>query len=292
MRRSRWLCMFVIACALGACMPERDLKNPALGYVPEETGDGWSVLDPEQAGIPPATLKAIYARFYDEEEFLTSSSLLILRGDALVAEGYAHSLAERDQIQNVQSITKSVLSILIGQAVDAGQLTTATTLAQLLPQAESTVHANVTLDDLLTMRSGIAYDNDVHVRELVVERPADSLQFVLDMPQLFEPGTRFDYHDGAPHLAAAMLQAAANRKVDDLAADMLATLGVGNWLWEQHDDGRVYGGFGLHLRPRDLARIGRLMAHSGQWQAEELVSAQWVTQATSIHTNLNEGPYG
>ena len=287
----RVLCLMVAA-LLAGCMPERELKNPALGYAPEATSDGWTITSAEQAGIPAATLAAIYERFYAEDEFLTSSSLLIVHAGSLVAEGYAHSLADRDQIQNVQSITKSVLSILIGQAVDAGQLTTATTLAQLLPQAESTVHANVTLDDLLTMRSGIAYDNDVHVRELVVERPADSLQFVLDLPQEFAPGTRFRYNDAAPHLAAAMLQAATGTPVQNLAATMMGQLGVQDWLWEQHDDGRVYGGFGLHLRPRDLARIGVLMEQQGQWQDEQRVSAGWVTQSTTARANLNEGPYG
>jgi CubicO group peptidase (beta-lactamase class C family) len=143
------------------------------------------------------------------------------------------------------------------------------------------------------MRTGLAYNNDEDNEGLMVDEPESSIRYFLKGELDYEPGTRFHYSDAPPHLVGAVIQKRTGKTLDQFADEVLfGPLGITDYLWEKHRDGLCYGAFGLYMKPRDMAKIGQLCLQEGKWQGQQIVSADWLREATSIQTNRNSGPYG
>jgi len=196
---------------------------------------------------------------------------------------------------HVYSVTKSVLSILVGIAVDEGRLNVDQNLRELLPRQASIMtdrQASITLRHLLTMTSGISGD---HPSE-------NAVSHILEYGTSNDPGVTFEYSNGNAHLVAAVLREAVDRpileyarerlfdplKIDtrpawqgadwDLVQTGLTQPGFG---WARDRDGLNVGGFGLKLTAPDLVKIGELSVNGGRWDGRQIVSAAWVQESTS-----------
>jgi len=98
------------------------------------------------------------------------------------------------------------------------------------------------------------------------------------------PGKIWNYNSGSTELLAAILKKATGKPVDQLAATQLfAPLGITDFTWYKHPNGRPHAAGGLRLRPRDLAKIGQLILQRGSWNGTQLVSAAWIDAATAPH---------
>lgn len=280
---------------LAACLPEDKLKVP-LNMEPVQQNDGWQISTPEAEGFDAAKLQKAYKLVFSEDEYHTAYSLLVIRNGKLVAEGYTYDLEDIDRLNNIKSATKSVTSLLTGIALEEGYLRAVTqSISELIPAyvAPGSAKADITLAHLLTMTSGLRWDNDEETAELMIDRPGDSLAFAVDQPLDFAPGAKFHYSDGQPHILGAILQEVTGKSLEQYADEKLfVPLGITDYLWEQHRDGVNYGAYGIYLRPRDLAKIGQLALNGGAWKGQQLVSPGWITEATQVHANQNEGPYG
>jgi hypothetical protein len=107
------------------------------------------------------------------------------------------------------------------------------------------------------------------------------VQFMLDRPVSYEPGTRFTYNSGGSHLLSAVFQAATGQTAESCAAEHLfAPLGITDWYWRTDPQGVSIGGWGLWLTPRDMAKFGYLYLMGGQWDGQSIVPADWVSAAT------------
>lgn len=281
--------------ALAGCLTDAPLKT-TFNMTPVDQGDGWAVSTPGAEGLDDAGIERVYRIVFRENEYPTAYSLLIARHGKLVAEGYMRDVADIDRLVDVASVTKSVVSILTGIAIDKGYVATVTLpISNFLPDYASpgSEKGVITLEELLTMRSGLRWDDAVQTDELMLDEPNDSIAFTLDQPLIYEPGKRFHFADGNAHLMGAVLDQAAGAALEDLAFDTLfSPLGIVDFAWERHRDGLNYGAYGLHLRARDLAKIGELMLRDGAWNGAQVVAASWVTASTQPIANLGDGPYG
>jgi CubicO group peptidase (beta-lactamase class C family) len=119
--------------------------------------------------------------------------------------------------------------------------------------------------------------------------PGSSLKYVLEKDLVFEPGTNWYYGDGNPQLISGLIHQLTGKTESEFAEEYLfGPLGITNYLWENTHDSLTLGSIGLWLTPRDMAKIGLLMANKGMWNGTRVVSDSWVKESTrkqSMYSN-------
>lgn len=207
-------------------------------------------------------------------------------------------------IHSLQSITKSVSSALIGIAIGRGEIAgTETPLLSLLPSYDTggvdPRLRRATLDDLLTMRSGIEWhENDRPLNDtnttLQLERSADWVRFTLAQPSDAEPGTKWVYNSGGSHLMSAVVRDATGMTVDLYAERYLfGPIGITEYHWKKTPAGLPDTEGGLYLEAPDLARFGYLYLRDGVWNGQRVLPDGWAAASTAIHAeSVNPAGYG
>src|SRR5262249_18040106 len=144
--------------------------------------------------------------------------------------------------------------------------------------------AGITVDNLLTMTSGFAWDESTPAGYNEWALASDQINFLLARSLSDSPGTRFNYNSAAVHLLAAGLSQATSRTAQDFADENLFTpLGIRDRTWEVDNRGYNNGGAGLSLRSRDLAKIGQLVLQDGNSAARSVVPAAWINEMLATH---------
>jgi CubicO group peptidase (beta-lactamase class C family) len=291
----------VLGCVLAVqffrCLGDENVKSEYLGYQPVQGNDGWVISSPENEDMDATLVESAFRLVYDEERFIMAKSLLVLRNGQLVAEAYPHDEADRGQIQNIQSCTKSYTSILTGIAFSKGLLDSLTQpLASILPEefGRHPDKGDITIQDALTMRTGIAFNNDDHTQDLY-STSGNSVDYILGLEKKYPAGTVFHYNDGAPHLISAAIQQRYQQSLASFAAEYLfKPLQITEWKWEAAKDGRSFGAMSLYLKPRDLAKFGQLLLNNGQWNGTQVVDSSWIVTATQplVTTESPGASYG
>jgi CubicO group peptidase (beta-lactamase class C family) len=225
-------------------------------------------------------------------------SLLVQRHGVLVAEEYFNGGAA-DSLEQVWSVTKSVMSILTGIALDRGELKSVNqTLAEFLPPLVDSLPADksrITVRQLLTMTSGLQWhemDGGGEYGRWV--KSPDMIQYVVDLPWAHVPGTTFLYNTGGSHLVSVVLTQATGAPTLDYARRYLfGPLGIARVDWWQDNRGYFTGGMGLMLRPLDMVKLGELFLRDGLWGSTRVVSKAWVRESTAPFVSTNNAvPFG
>lgn len=246
--------------------------------------DGWLSASPESQGMDSARLAEAYEAILDSD--LDIHSLLVIRHGFLVAEMYRYPYTP-DARHDQRSITKSNTATMVGIAINDGAISgvDATMLSFFPNQIIANVDARkeaVTIKDMLTMSSGLDWDEETSFRQMVSS--PDWTAWMLNRPVTEEPGTRFNYSTGSTSLLAAIIEQATGRPLPDYAAEKLySPLGITNFQWNREIGGvgHTSGGFGLHMTPRDMAKLGYLYLHHGEWDGAQIVPADWVAASVS-----------
>jgi CubicO group peptidase (beta-lactamase class C family) len=209
-----------------------------------------------------------------------------MRRGRLVFERYYHG-ATADQQRNVFSVTKSVVSALVGIALRDGDLRSLDQrLVDFFPEKleRSTDEGvrTITLRDLLTMTAGY--------RSEQVFATDDWVRTLMNRPLASVPGVTWAYDDGSAHLVSAVLTKATGTSVESFARRKLfGPLGIRPGLWTSDGQGHSLGSTGLHLRPRDLLALGRLYLQNGKWHGRQIVPASWIHTSTATQTSIPGG---
>jgi CubicO group peptidase (beta-lactamase class C family) len=298
--RARRASLAVVALVSG-CWFDQDFKHDGP-TVPAALDDGWAIDTPERVGLDPQALSAIHAELLRPDRFVGALGFLVAKDGKLVFETYLRTLADRDHVHHLQSSTKSITSLVFGIGRDQGWVppvdtTLCSILADECQRLDSRKQA-ITLDNLLTMRSGLAFDNDDFSVEMWVDNPSDPVRYILDKPLYADPGATFYYRDADPQLVTYAMEHLAARSEESLASQYLfGPLGIRDWYWDHGGHGETMGAHGLHLRPRDMAKIGQLMVDGGVWAGRPIISADWYATSTTEkvaaagHPRLNYGYY-
>lgn len=205
------------------------------------------------------------------------------------------------QPHNVKSVTKSVISLLVGAAILEGALTDETVplfgIAGFPMPPDVPLASDLTLAHLLTMQSGIVWDEwGRRYRDPArMFRAADPCRHVLTRGFRALPGTSFRYSTGDSQILVRALVAAVGEPLQSFAARALFDpLGLGRPKWLTGRDGLPFGGAHLYLSAQDMVRIGQLCLANGVWNGHRLVSEGWIGRSTQVHSGEDwwEGPYG
>ncbi len=287
MRRSQMfaLVLALLALPIGAQVP----IQPTL------LGDGWERMEPQSAGFEPTQLQAVITRMLNGEANL--HSVLVERHGKLVAEAYrkgkdkpqfdffARTVAFGPTTRHdTRSVGKSVIGLLVGIAQAQGKLgALATPVIDCYPEFKDLATPElrrVTLEHLLTMSSGLKW------RESGVGFPNDEdrlawkespTRFVLSRPFAAQPGTTFTYNSGGTVVLADLLARATGKPWTEFARTALFDpMGITDVEWVTDFRSRPMANSGLRLRPRDMAKLGRLVLDHGWWKGRQLVPAAWI----------------
>lgn len=271
-----------------SCLKEDDLKKPFRSFVPKRMQDGWEVSSPSEQGIDSAELTAIYKDFHSDDNIWQARSLLVFRNGKLVAESYTKDNNDRDTPRAIWSVTKQVLGILTGIALDKHLIKSVNdpisdylTETDLFPDKK-----DIQIQQLLTMRSGIAYSNDGlkgQSDDILRQIPERLTGFILGLALANEPGEKAQYKDCDPQLVSAVIQSKCGTSAAGWAKEVLFDkLEIKNLEWHNYKDGITLGGFGILTTPREMAKFGQLVLDNGQWKDDAIVSKEWIQQMTTV----------
>jgi CubicO group peptidase (beta-lactamase class C family) len=204
-----------------------------------------------------------------------------------------HPYYRGSDLHTLQSVTKGVTSILIGMAIQRGELP-GTSVAVLDYFHDYEIKhlderkQRMTLEDVLTMRAGLQWDEwtypvgDERNSVTQLEMSDDWIQFVLDLPMAHEPGEAFVYNSGASQFLSVIVKEATGLHINEYAEEYLfKPLGIQDYYWKRTPKGWPDTEGGLYLRAEDLARIGYLVLHEGVWEGQQVVPQAWVHEMTS-----------
>lgn len=245
--------------------------------------------------------QAVDAAFADAEpgqQVRTRAVLVIWRG-RIVAERYAAPF-DATTPQLGWSMTKSVTSALTGMLVRDGVLDVLAPAAVPEWQADDDPRAEITLEQLLWMSSGLqfseVYDgvSDV-VRMLFVDGVSDMGGFTADKPLAHEPGSHWSYASGTTNLIARV-QRQSFRSLHDYLdfprRRLFNPLGMASAVLEPDESGTFVGSSYMYATPRDWARFALLYLRDGTWNGNRLLPPGWVDYSTTPAPAAAQGDYG
>jgi len=203
-----------------------------------------------------------------------------------------------DRPVNVKSVSKSLVSTLVGVALQHGAFDSVKqTLGELVPElipkgADSRV-AKLSMEDLLTMRAGLepvsgaAYGGWVNSDNWI--------KYALSRPFIAEPGTDMLYSTGNTHILGAVLTSWTSKSLHSLANSWLGEpLGIKFEPWEKDPQGYFLGGNQMSLAPKQLVKVGELYVAGGNLNGNQILPTEWVEQAFTARTQspLSGDGYG
>jgi CubicO group peptidase (beta-lactamase class C family) len=299
MKIKHLIIIFLLSFLLTACFGERvqiiqDSPIAVLDSHAWPTKD-WQRSSPAEQQLNQDLFDEM--QVYIDNNEINLHSLLVVRRGYLVFEGYYDGYSS-DTLHKQYSCTKSVVSTLVGIAIDQGFIAEVDQpLWKLLPDRQiSSVDQRkpaITLENLLTMSSGLSWqEGDPTFNEMY--RSRDWVQYMLEKPIADDPGSRFLYCSGCSHLlSAAVVESTGQDLIKFADQNLFAPLGITDYQWDTDPNGIPIGGWGLELKPQDMAKIGYLYLKQGQWDGQQIVSSEWIDRASKaqIETGGNLG-YG
>jgi CubicO group peptidase (beta-lactamase class C family) len=282
------------------------LASAAIAFVPAQLR---AYCGPAVAGNDGWPIVAPAARVFDQDAFCKTLSatlsganlhgIVVDHAGALQFEAYfegqdqpggawfsRHVSFTADDLHDVRSITKSITGLLVGVALQRGQLKNVDqAVLDFFPEhadLKSPERSRITLAHLLTMTPGLEWDESgSYVRlgnsETRMRYSRDPDRYALERDIVAPPGTRFIYSGGATALLGEVLVRSTGLALDAFAEEALfKPLGIERSEWRRDSRERVTPYGGLRLRPRDLAKVGRMLLAGGRWNGQQVIDPSWI----------------
>lgn len=256
-------------------------KNTSVNN--EKTTDlFWKTSTPEKQGIDSNLLADMLDRIKKEE--LKIRSVLIVRNDHLILESYIHPY-HRDVLHDVKSVSKSIISSLVGIALQKKIITGINQavydlLPEYFPDDINPIKMKINLENLLTMASGLDLDENGPIMGKIMAND-NWIKGTLSQPITSEPGEQFNYCTLLTHIISAILTETSGISLLDYSQKYLfEPLDINRVHWEKGPQGFYFGGDKLWLTPRDMAKFGVLFVNKGKWKDKQLIPEEWIREST------------
>jgi CubicO group peptidase (beta-lactamase class C family) len=280
-----FFCLIIFSCGIGQHNSNDGIDTSTLS----EVGMNTRVID----DITTKITSGFYPNIH---------SLLIYKNDKLVYENY---FAGNDQLRgedlgtiehsaedlhDVRSISKCVVSACIGIAIDQGKIKSVDEKVFGFfceyTEFNTGMKKQLTIKHLLTMSAGLEWNenvpyNDPSNSETQMDNSEDKIKFILSRNSIAQPGREWKYNGGTTELLAAILEKSTGKKIDEFAEEFLfKPLGIEEFEWMKfHGTDKPIAASGLRLRSRDLLKFGVLYFQKGKWNNKQIISENWINQS-------------
>ncbi|GAB2504343.1 serine hydrolase domain-containing protein [Microbulbifer agarilyticus] len=231
----------------------------------------------------------------DNRAGLNTRALLVVQDGKLVAEAYGEGISPETPLLG-WSMGKSLTAMMVGRLqtinpqVDMSQ--------PLFPQW-SDDRRDISMENLLQMSSGLKFDETYAPGSDATKmlfRAHSASDIALQSPLTKAPGEYFSYSSGTTNLLSRWIYdrvgATPQNNVDFFYQQILTPLGMGHTTFEVDGSGVFVGSSYIYASARDWARLGLLMLQNGEWNGEQLLNPDWVTDAQKPNQSENEPRYG
>ena len=257
---------------------------------------GWQISTPEAQGMQSKNLAEMMAHIQKNDFRIESIS--IVRNGHLVLDTYYYPFT-KGQTHQIYSCTKSIMSALIGIAIDKGYIKNVDQpITDFFPDkifGNDDLKKAITLEHLLTMSSGLKCRDSYLYRWwgfFDMRASNDWAQFVLDLPMEEAPGEKFEYCNGVSFLLSAIIQHTTKMKTIEFArTHLFEPLGITDVEWARSPQGIDIGYGEMWLKPHDMAKIGWLYLNKGRWGQKQIVSSAWVADSARGHISATLADY-
>jgi len=279
---------------------------------PAQTSDGWETASLSDVGMDDDFIvdlvDSIRTKYYDEVH-----SVVIVKDDKLVFEAYfpghdfgytganfhgAYINFGRDSWHNTHSATKSIVSALVGIAIDKGFIPNVD--EKIFSYFVNYAHLNnsqkdkITIEHLLTMTSGLQWNEwDVSVAQsnhdiVRFNSSSDPIGYLLAKPIVTEPGTSFYYNGAGVDALGEIIRIATGLRIENFSRQYLFNpMGITSFQWQRLSNNLTCAHGDIYIRPRDLAKFGYLFLNNGLWKGNRIISEEWVQKSTQTSISLN-----
>jgi CubicO group peptidase (beta-lactamase class C family) len=301
-----------------------------VGAVQAQRGD-WPTATPKSVGIDDKALAAFDAEIASGK-FGNIDGLTIIRHGKLVFErryphdydkiygedakkqspldahdpsgpynyynSWWHPWYQRGELHTLQSVSKTITSIIIGVARTRGDFPDIDT--PVMKYFDESKVANIddrkrrmTIRHLLTMSAGLDWNEGLPYSDpkntgSQMEAANDWVEYTINRPMAFEPGKTYAYNSGATQILAYVFRVATGMDIEEYAVRHLFTpLGIKQYFWKRSPSGLVDAEGGIYLRPRDVAKLWYLFLKGGKWDGKQIVSPEWVKDSLTPHMTVS-----
>jgi CubicO group peptidase (beta-lactamase class C family) len=266
--------------------------------------DDWITSTPAEEKMDGKILNNLVEKIRNKE-YGNIDSLLVVKNGKIIMEEYSNQY-NKLKLHTLQSVTKSITSVLVGLAKDQGNFNNLEEiLVEYFPEYKNIMGSDprkkaITLKNALTMTAGFEWrelgvsisDSDNNI--IIANNSEDVNEYVLKQPMKYEPGKMFNYNSGCPLLLSSVLKKSTGLATEKFAEEYLfKPLGIKKHLWIKSKNGLAHTGGGLFLTPRDLAKIGQLFLNNGKWNGKQVISKEWIKASTApVVTISSSQAYG
>jgi CubicO group peptidase (beta-lactamase class C family) len=252
--------------------------------------------------------KVAFERYYDhdynsiyQKEASTPGPLVVRdqTGPYNYFNSWWHPYLQYGKLHTMQSVTKSVVSTVIGIAVGRGDFPDLDT--PVLKYFESGSVDNVddkkrqmTIQHLLTMTTGLEWNEDYPYSDprntaAKMQGVPDWVKFTMDRPMSKEPGKSFQYNSGATLVLGHLFSKATGMDIEEYAVrHLFKPLGIDNFYWKRTPFGLADTQEGLYVSSRDMAKIAYLYLKQGVWEDKNIVPRAWVDASITPFVSVTD----
>jgi CubicO group peptidase (beta-lactamase class C family) len=284
--------------------------------------DNWRETTPEAQGMDSSKIEEMYG--FIEANEINIQSVLIIRNGYIINEEYLYNsvrLGEKSyywpdadpywelrdgRLHQVWSVTKSVVSLLTGIAIEKGFFDIDTKFFDVFPDRwDSSKYSDpvffdakkdITVKNLLLQNAGIQWNEFDPATNAQWGSDGFSLDYYLMKPMNYLPGTddpnAWTYSSGNPEMLSVIIAEKTGMTLAQFAREYLfkpLKIRDSEWDWMYGPSAwgtgdlaiKYHGGFGLFMTQRAMARIGMLVLNQGKWHGRQVVSEDWVETSTS-----------
>lgn len=220
-----------------------------------------------------------------------NSIVISQKGEIKAEEYFGRMSAGRGY--NIKSASKSILSLLVGIAIDEGYLEGVDQeIGEFFPEYFSSNDEPekyaITIEDLLTMRAGLASTSRANYGRWVTSR--NWVHYALNQPLVGVPGEDRIYSTGSTHILSVILERASGLTALQFANRYLFhPMDIEITGWDRDPQGYYFGGNNMAMRSRDMIKVGQLMMDVGVYNGEQLVSEDWIVRSVEPVTGRRAG---
>jgi len=268
-------------------------KQPAQQALPAVwPGDDWEVSTPAGEGMDATRLE--YVGSYCEDH--KCGSVVVTRHGRIVWERYWGGWDE-NSTDNSWSMAKSMTDAIVGIAISEGKIKSVDeSAADFIPEWRGTRKEEITVRDLLSMESGLLWNEDYYEVEgsdiITMITSSDQTAYAIDRPRFHDPGDDWYYSSGDTQLFSAIIRAATGMEAGQYAQEKLfGPIGMTGAMWDTDNAGHTVTYCCVYTTARNFACFGYLFLRDGRWNDKQVVPEEWVKESIEPSQWENQG-YG